>query len=163
MTVSTCGKHCENAAQALNVLICADMITSAEQEVDRLLHCREAVVDALRQRLYDVGQVGWYSAPDDLAARTPRPVVAGLDEKLANQVDNIAFALSTLPFDERCTDAAYLASASDGQTAEFRWAAAVEVMSASHAVSATEKQPWCTDPGDGCGSCATSRWLWRRS
>ena len=96
MTVTTYGEHAENAAQALNALIRDDVIPADEAAVDQLLHCREAVVDALRQRLYDVGQDDWYPPPDHLPARTPKPMLAGLDEKLASLVDNIAFALPTL-------------------------------------------------------------------
>ncbi len=149
MTVTTYGEHAENAAQALNALICDDVIPAAEQAVDQMLHCRGAVVDALRQRLYDIGQDGWYPPPDHLPARTPKPVLAGLEEKLASLVDNIAFALPTLPLNEGRTDAAYLTSASDDQTVELWRAAAIELMSASHALSAAEEQPWRTDPGDG--------------
>lgn len=149
MTVATYGEHAEKAAQALNALICDDVIPAAEQAVDQMLHCREAVVDALRQRLYDVGQDGWYPPPDHLPARTPRPVLAGLDQKLATLVDNVAFALPSLPFDERRTHAGYLTLASDDPTVELWRAAAIELLSASHALSSAEDQPWRTDPGDG--------------
>lgn len=147
MTVTTYGEHAEKAARALNALICHDVIPADEQAVDQMLHCRQAVVDALRQRLYDVGQDGWYPPPEHLPARTPNPVLAGLDEKLATLVDNVAFALPTLPFDERSTHAGYLTSASDDPTVELWRAAAIELLSASHALSAAEDQPWRTDAG----------------
>ena len=93
MSVATYGEHAEDAAQALNVLIRADEIPTDPAAVDQMLHCREAVVDALRQRLYDLGQDDWYPPADHLPARTPQPGLAGLDQKLASLVDNIAFAL----------------------------------------------------------------------
>ena len=149
MTVTTYGEHAENAAQALNSLIRHDVIPADEYSVDQLLHCREAVVDALRQRLYDVGQDSWYPPPDHLPARTPKPVLAGLDEKLASLVDNIAFALPTLPLDERRAHTDYLTPASEDPTVESWRAAAIELLSASHALSAAEDQPWRSDPGAG--------------
>ncbi|NYI47921.1 hypothetical protein BJ993_005067 [Nocardioides aromaticivorans] len=147
MTVSTYGEHAENAAQALNVLVREDVIPADEYAVDQLLHCREAVVDALRQRLYDVGQDSWYPPPDHLPAPTPKPMLAGLDEKLASLVDNIAFALPTLTLDERRPPADFLTPASEDPTVEAWRMAAIELMSASHALSAAEEQPWRTDPG----------------
>jgi hypothetical protein len=149
MTVATYGEHTENAAQALNNLIRDDVIPADEAAVDQLLHYREAVVDALRQRLYDVGQDSWYPPPDHLPARTPKPTLAGLDEKLATLVDNIAFALPTLPLDERRSPADYLAPASTDPTVEAWRAAAIELLAASQALSAAAEQPWRTDPGAG--------------
>src|SRR5687767_8181764 len=136
MTVSTYGEHSENAAQALNALIREDVIPADEAAVDQLLHCREAVIDALRQRLYDVGQDSWYPSPDHVPTLTLKPTLAGLDEKLATLVDKIAFALPTLPLDARRAHADYLTPASDDRTVESWRAAAIELMSASHALSA---------------------------
>jgi len=149
MTISTYGEHAENAAQALNVLIRADEIPSNPAAVDQLLHCREAVVDALRQRLYDLGQDDWYPPADHLPARTPKPVLAGLDEKLASLVDNIAFALPSLPWDERRPPSEVLSQASADPTVESWRAAGIELLAASHALSAAAEQPWRTDPGAG--------------
>ncbi|ABM10551.1 hypothetical protein [Paenarthrobacter aurescens] len=149
MTVTTYGEHSENAAQALNALIRHDVLPSDEQAVDQLLHCRETVVDALRQLLYDLGQDSWYPPPDHLPARTPKPTLAGLDEKLASLVDNIAFALPTLPLEERRAHPDYLTPASTDRTVESWRTAAIELLSASHALSAAEAQPWRTDPGAG--------------
>lgn len=149
MTVATYGEHAENAAQALNGLISADMIPTDKHAVDRLLHCRRTVVDALRQRLYDLGQDSWSPPPQYLPARTTKPSLAGLDAKLATLVDRIAFALPTLPLDEHRSTSDYLTPASDDPTVEAWRAAAIELLSASHALSAAEEQPWRTDPGSG--------------
>ena len=142
MTVATYGEHAEKAAQALNTLIRDDVIPVEEQSVDQLLHCREAVIDALRQRLYDVGQDNWYPPPDHLPAGTPKPVLAGLDEQLASLVDNIAFALPTLPLDERRSPADYLGPASADPTVETWRSAAIDMLACSHALSAAAEQPW---------------------
>lgn len=149
MTVSTYGEHAESAAQALNALIRNDVIPAEEDAVDQLLHCREAVVDALRQRLFDVGQQPWYPPPDHLPARTPKTTLTGLDERLATLVDNIAFALPTLSLDERRPPTDYLGPASKDPTAESWRVAAIELLSASHTLSTADEQPWRTNPGAG--------------
>lgn len=149
MTVTTYGEHAENAAQALNALIRDDVIPAGEHAVDRLLHCREAVVDALRQRLFDLGQDGWCPPLDHLSAKTPKPSLAGLDAKLATLVDGIVFALPTLPLDEHRSALDYLTPASDDPTVELWRVAAIELLSASHALAAAEERPWRTDPGAG--------------
>ena len=132
MSVATYGEHAENAAQALNVLIRADEIPTDPGAVDQMLHCREAVVDALRQRLYDLGQDDWYPPADHLPARTPKPMLAGLDEKLASLVDNITFALPSLPFDERRPPSEVLGVESADPTVETWRAAGIELLAGSH-------------------------------
>ena len=149
MTVTTYGEHAENAAHALNVLIRDDVIPADERAIDQLLHCRDTVVDALRQRLFDLGQDSRYPPSDHLPATTPKPTLAKLDAKLATLVAHIAFALPTLPRDESRSPADYLTPASDDPTVEAWRAAAIELLSASHALSAAEEQPWRTDPGVG--------------
>lgn len=149
MSVATYGEHAENAAQALNVLIRADGIPTDPAAVDQMLHCREAVVDAMRQRLYDLGQDDWYPPADHLPARTPQPGLAGLDEKLASLVDNIAFALPSLPWDERRPPSEILGKESPDDTVETWRVAGLELLAASHALSAATEQPWRTDPGAG--------------
>lgn len=149
MTVTTYGEHAENAAQALNVLIRTDEIPSDPEAVDQLLHCREAVADALRQRLYDLGQDDLYPPADHLPARSPKPVLAGLDQKLASLVDNIAFALPTLPLDERRPPTETLTPPSPDEIVETWRAAALELLAGSHALSTAAEQPWRTDPGAG--------------
>lgn len=149
MTVTTYGEHAENAARALNVLILGDVIPADEEAADQLLYCREAVIDALRQRLFDVGQDSWYPPRDHLPARTPKPTLAGLEEKLATLVDNIAFALPMLPLDERRSPLEVLGPASSDPTVEAWREAAIELLAASHALSAAAEQPWRSDPGSG--------------
>ena len=149
MSVATYGEHAENAAQALNVLIRADEIPTDPGAVDQMLHCREAVVDALRQRLYDLGQDDWYPPADHLPARTPKPMLAGLDEKLASLVDNITFALPSLPFDERRPPSEVLGVESADPTVETWRAAGIELLAGSHTLSTAAEQPWRTEAGAG--------------
>lgn len=69
-------------------------------DVDQLLHCREAVSDALRQRLYALGLNTLYPATV-VPARLSEVSLNGLDNKLATMLDRIAFEVPTLPLDER--------------------------------------------------------------
>lgn len=147
MSITTYGEHAENAAAALNHLVRTEEIPADPAAVEQLLHCREAVIDALRQRLFDLGQDTWYPPPDHLPARTPKPDLTGLDEKLASLVDNIAFALPSLPIDERLSPADYLGPPSADTTVESWRTAATELLSASHALAAAEEQPWRTEAG----------------
>lgn len=149
MTVSTYGEHAEHAARALNALICDDVIPVESDAVDQLLHCREAVVDALRQRLYDIGRDDCYPPLDHLPARTPRPTLAGIDDQLATLVDNIAFALPSLPLVERHSPVDVLGTASMDPTVNAWRQVAIESLAASHALSSAEAKPWLSDPGAG--------------
>ena len=149
MTVTTYGEHAENAARALSGLIVDDVIPADEHAVDQLLHCRETVVAALHQRLYDLGQDSWYPPLDRLPASAPKPNLVGLDAKVAALVGRIAFALPTLPLDERRCSSDFLSPTSDDATVEGWRAAAIESLSASHALSAAAEQPWRTDPSAG--------------
>lgn len=146
---ATYGWHAENAARALNALVGADELPVEPAAVDQLLHCREVVIDALRRRLYDLGQDDWFPPGDHLPARAPEPVLRGLDEQLATLVDNIAFALRSLPLDERRSPAEILGTVSADATVEAWRAAAVDLQAGSHALSAAAEQPWRSDPGAG--------------
>lgn len=145
MTVTTYGDHAENAARALNALIRDDMIPSDEHAVDQLLRCRAAVVDALRQRLYDLGQDTWY--PPGPPARAPEPVLTGPRENLATLVGYIAFTLPTLPQQSNCSPLDVLGAPSSDPTVAAWREAAIELLSGSHALSAATDQPWRHEAG----------------
>lgn len=149
MNVTTYGDHAENAARALNALIQVDDIPVDAEAVDQLLHCREAIGNALRQRLYDVGQQSSFPPDDHLPAKRPKLKLGDLDQHLATLVDNIAFALPCLPLDENRPHAEALSPASSDKTVELWRSAAIEMLSASHALSAAAEQPWTTEPGAG--------------
>lgn len=149
MTVGSYGEHAENAARALNTLIRDDLIPAEPAAVDQLLHCREVVVDALRQRLYDMGQDNWSPPANHLPGRTPQPTLADVDGHLATLVDNIAFAMPALALDERRPPIEVLGRDSDDPTVESWREAAIELLAASHALAAAEDQPWRRDPGAG--------------
>ena len=149
MNVTTYGDHAENAASALNALIQVDDIPVDAEAVDQLLHCREAIGNALRQRLYDVGQQSSFPPDDHLPAKRPKLKLGDLDQHLATLVDNIAFALPCLPLDENRPHAEALSPVSSDKAVELWRSAAIEMLSASHALSAAAEQPWTTEPGAG--------------
>jgi hypothetical protein len=149
MTVRTYGVHAENAARALGALVCDDTIPTDIDAANRMLHCREAAVDALRQRLFDLGQDGAYPPPRRGSAAPVKPSLVGLDTRLAALVYDIAFSLPALPRHGDAAPLDYLASAASDPTVETWRTAAVELLSASHALSAAEEQPWRTEPAAG--------------
>lgn len=147
--VTTYGDHAENAARALNRLLTTDVIPAEPAAVEQMLHCRETVVDAIRQRLYDAGQNDWTPPTDHLPAAAPNLDLAGMNRRLASLVDNIAFALPSLPLDERRSPAEVLAPASTDPVVEHWREAGIEMLSATHALAAAEDRPWLSDPGAG--------------
>lgn len=148
MTVETYGEHAEWAARALNRLLQLDAIPTDSDAVDLLLHCREAVLDALRQRLHAFGL-----SAGATGAALPAPAAGvnleGIDNKLATLLDNIAFALPTLPPDERRAPSEVLAPASTDLTVESWRQAAIESLAASHALDAAADKPWLRNHGAG--------------
>jgi len=146
--VQTYGEHAENAARALNRLLRHDTTPCDPAAVDRLLHCRQAAVDALRQRLYGVGLDAWYRA-DILPPPMPELNLAGIDNKLATLLDNIAFSVPNLRPDERLPPLEVLGKASTDPVVEAWREAANQLLAATHALEAAGDQPWLRDHGAG--------------
>jgi len=150
MTVETYGEHAENAARALNLLIQHDLIPADPAAVDQLLHCRECVVGALRQRLYGIGLNTW----DPRVSSDPMPRaglnLARLDHnRLATLLDTIASCVPKLPIDERLSSHEVLARATVDPVVEAWREAALELLSATHALDAAGDKPWLRDHGAG--------------
>lgn len=146
--MTTYGEHAENAAQALNTLLGADSIPADGEAVEQLLHCREAVVDALRQRLFDLGHDSNHPPVDHLPA-APVAKLAGLGERLATLTDTIAFGLPNLPLDERRSPVDVLVPTSSDPTVAAWREAAIEMLAGSQALSSAHEQPWRTETGAG--------------
>jgi hypothetical protein len=148
MTVETYGELSENAARALNLLIQQDAIPADPGAVEQMLHCREAVVDALRQRLYDVGLNLWYPA-SNVPVPSSTVSLEGIDNKLATLLDNIAFSVPSLPVDERRSPLEVLGKVSTDPVVETWREAAIELLAATHALDAASDKPWLRDHGAG--------------
>jgi hypothetical protein len=148
VTVETYGEHAEDAARALNRLLQHDTIPADPAAVKQLLHCREAVVDALRQRLYGVGLNTWYP-PSGLPVPAPGLNLEGIDNKLATLLDNIAFSVPSLPLAERVSPLEVLGKTSTDPVVETWREAASELLAATHALDAAGDKPWLRDPGAG--------------
>ncbi len=148
MTVETYGEHAENGAWALNRLLSEDLLPAETAAVDQLLHCRQAVVDALRQRLYNVGLNTSYPARN-LPAPAPGLNLEGIDNKLATLLNNIASSVPNLPNDERPSPLEVLGTASTDPVVETWREAATELLAATHALDSAEDKPWLRDHGAG--------------
>lgn len=148
MSVETYGDHAESAARALNRLLQQEAIPVEPTAVDQLLHCREAVLDALRQRLYAFG----LDAPlrvNQLPAPAAGVNLEGVDSKLATLLDNIAFSTPSLPLDTRPAPTDVLGRASADPVTETWRTAAIELLAASHVLDLATDKPWLHDPGAG--------------
>jgi hypothetical protein len=148
MTVETYAEHAENGAWALNRLLGEDSIPAETAAVDQLLHYREAVIDALRQRLYGVGLNTWYPARN-LPAPAPGLNLEGIDNKLATLLHNIALSMPNLPIDERPSPLEALGTACTDPVVETWREAAIELLAATHALDSAEDKPWLRDHGAG--------------
>lgn len=148
MSVETYGEHAESAARALNLLLRDDAIPIDPAAVDQLLHCREAVIDALRQRLYAFG----LDAPIRVRKLPAPPAgvnLEGIDHKLATLLDNIAFSTPSLPLEERLAPTDALGQASTDPVTETWRTAALDMLTASHALDLSSDKPWLQDHGAG--------------
>lgn len=148
MTVATYGVHAENAAHALGVLLGDDQIPIDEDAIVQLLRCREVAVDALRQRLFDLGRDSRFPPPGHPAGSLLKQNLTGLNANLASVVCDIALSLPKLPADDSQGSVAHLAAAADPTVDVWR-VAAIELLSASHALSTAEERPWLVEPGAG--------------
>jgi len=149
MTVETYGEHAENAARALNRLIRGDELPVDATAVEQMLHCREAVADALRERLYGVGLNTWYAEKNVPAPPSAELNLRVLDNKLATLVDTIAFTVPSLPISERLSLFEVLGTASKDPVVETWRDAAIELIAATHALDAAADKPWRRDHGAG--------------
>lgn len=149
MTVTTYGQHSENAAQALSHLVRQDELPADPDAVAQLLRCRDVAVDALRQRLFDLGYNRQMPASARPLVATTATSLAGLDANLGMLVRDIAFSLPRTHDKHQQPVADALIAASNDHTVQSWQTAAIELLSASHALSAAEEQPWLTDPGAG--------------
>lgn len=147
MTTTTYGEHAELAARALNMLVGTNTLPAVPAEVAQLLHCREAVVDALRQRLFDLGHDSWYPSAHHIPAYRELATLTGLDEKLATLVDDIAFALPSMRVSARPVPSEVLGSRSENRVVELWREAAVELLGGSHVLCTALERPWRIDRG----------------
>lgn len=157
--VRTYGEHVEKAASALTTLLTRQTLPTEPVEVDQLLHCRETVVHALRQRMWELGHGHHMPPSEHVPRRQDQTGLAQLDEGLGTLVNNIAFSLPTLPFNEHANNRLHLTRPSSNPTVEAWRIAALETWAATHALSATGEHPWTREPGAGwwvLGDAATA-------
>lgn len=148
MSIETYGDHAEAAASALNRLVVDDNIPVDPEAVDQLLHCREAVVDAIRQRLYAFG-LTTHHRPASAATRASNLGLNGIDNRLATLLDRTAFEVPTMPSDKRQAPSEILTRPSADPTVEQWRHAAIALLAGSHALDVATEQPWQRDYGAG--------------
>lgn len=143
---ATYGDCAESAAEALSGLLVLDYIPADDALTERLLDCRQAVVDALRQRLRGLGLNGDLLSTK---ARLPERLLClnGLDHRMALMVEAIAAELPTLSSDDRRRPIDVLGQPVADRAVECWRRAAVELLAGSHALDSTDHQPWLTEPG----------------
>jgi hypothetical protein len=148
MSVETYGEHQEGAAAALNRLITADEIPAEVADVEQILHCRDIVIDALRQRLYALG-LNTHHPATAVPTQIQNPRLTKVDQNLATLLDRVAFEAPTLRMDERRPATDVLQQRSEDTAVRLWQRAAIELLAGSHALDAAAERPWLRDKGSG--------------
>lgn len=144
----TYGEHQEEAAAALTRLVVSDTLPTDQSDIDRMLVCREVVIDALRQRLYGLGLTGHYS-PGLIPATPRRLSLIGIEQHLPTLVDRIVFDFPTLPVGQRSPATEALTHAGSDPTVDLWQQVAVALLAGSHALDTAPDRPWLRDQGAG--------------
>lgn len=144
---STYGEHAELTAAALTRLTSPTPLPTDPQDVEQMLRCRDAVLDSVRQRLYDFGVITNVDAsPSRLAPWTPFK-----EERIPIQLAVIASCLPRMQEGDRPPPSEALSRRSMDPTVDLWRTAAIESLAASAALSST-LQSWTVDDPSG-------RWL----
>lgn len=144
---STYGEHAELTAAALTRLTGPTQLPTDPLDVEQLLRCRDAVIDSVRQRLYDLGVVTNVDfSPSLLAPWTPFK-----EERIPLQLAVIAACLPRMQEADRTPPSEALARRSKDVTVDLWRTAAIEALAASASLSSTV-QSWTADDPSG-------RWL----
>lgn len=148
MALTTYGEHAEASAQALNALVSLGSVPDSAAGRQRTLWCREALLDALQERLTALGARP-EGEPALLDPTGPaRAITVSLREP-AEAVNTIALALPRLPREDAPSPTDYLGGrAPDPITETWRYAA-VEALAASHALTSSPHQEWRLDDRAG--------------
>lgn len=144
MALTTYGEHAEASAQALNALVSLGSVPESADGRQRTLWCREALLDALQERLSALGAAR-EGEPAVLDPAGPaRAVTLGLREP-AEVVNTIALSLPRQSREGAPSPTDYLGGrAQDPITETWRYAA-VEALAASHALTSSPHQEWRLD------------------
>lgn len=144
---STYGEHAELAAGALTRLTAGSPIPVDTDEIAQLLRCRDAVIDALRQRLYDLAVT---TNVDNFPA-LPDPWLPCREEWIPVQLARIAAGLPRLQEPPASPPSEALGRRSMDVTVDLWRTAAIESLAASAALS-SRVTSWTVDDPKG-------RWL----
>lgn len=140
---STYGEHAELAAAALIRLTGPAQLPIAPDDVEQLLRCRDAVIDSVRQRLYDLGVItNVDSSPSLLAPWTPFK-----EERIPVQLAVIAACLPRMQDAERTPPLEALGRRSMDLTVDLWRTAAIESLAASAALSSNAHNWTGDEPG----------------
>lgn len=144
---STYGEHAELAAAALTRLTGPAQLPTDPADIEQLLRCRDAVIDSVRQRLFDLGVITNVDfSPALLAPWTPFK-----EERIPIQLAVIAACLPRMQEAERTPPSEALGRRSTDPTVDLWRTAAIESLAASAALSSTVHS-WTGDDPSG-------RWL----
>lgn len=148
MNVPTYGDHAETVAGCLQELLVTDDLPAARADVEALLACREALLDALRERLTLFG------ATPNHRSKFDRPgsllVLSHVDQQLSGLLDRVVYEMPRMILDgERPRPSDLLGPPQSNRTVDLWRRAAVEFLAGTHALETTQDPTWAHDPGSG--------------
>jgi hypothetical protein len=149
MNAPTYGDHAEAVADALRELLVSDTIPASPDEVAVLLACREAVIDAMRERL-DLFDLTPGHRPRNFDRHAGLRALAHVDQELSSLLDRVVYEMPRLvPDGDGMRPSDLLGPRQVDRTVELWRRAAVELLAGNHALATTEDPTWSRDPGAG--------------
>lgn len=141
--MSTYADHQEDAAQGLRQLIARDILPTTEDSIRSVLGCREAVLDAISDRLGHLG----------LAPPRHRPTIGvpgtveQLPDNAAQLLPEVLRGAPRLRPEDRPRPSTAL-NPTSGDPAADQWAAVgADLMAANKVLENSAERPWRADPG----------------
>ncbi|MDT9594874.1 hypothetical protein RDV89_17430 [Nocardioides zeae] len=144
----TYGELQESAATMLRLLIASDDLPVIADDVDQMLQCRDAVIDALRQQLRTVGLNNHYPAHNH-PGRLSVVALTEANERLPTLLDQMAFELPTLPPGSYDGSVDALGTPSAHPTVEMWRESATSLLAAAHALDSAQQRTWLRDDAAG--------------
>lgn len=149
VTAPTYGDHAEAVAAALQELVVVGDIPTADSDVEDLLSCREAVVEALQERLHVFGlspgrRLLKYERLQALAS------LRHVDQQLGTLLDRVVYEMPRLlPESRDRRPSEVLGPRRADRTVELWRRTAVELLAGTHALATAEDRTWVTHRGAG--------------
>lgn len=148
MSRPTYRDHAEIVASALQELVVVGDVPTEPTDVSDLLACREAVVDALQERLHAFG-VAPARRPSKYQRLEALAVLTHVDHELGLLLDRVVYEMPRLVPDGEVRPSDVLGPRRENRTVELWRKTAVELLAGTQALVTAEERTWATHHGAG--------------